>query len=182
MYEQSMVFEIIWVNINRKEMIVNGVRSAWLITITPADEINRYCSIENNLPGKPWLVYYRTQRYCKYRDTCNRTKHHFPRKTFWLGRQPAESASSYRNGFWLNGYFPLSFILIVRLLRRENSFYLLNRKIKRKTLRVWPRTLVTRERWSFDRGRWKATRGRLSTAKYPAICKIELNPGIQQLN
>lgn len=41
MYEQSMVFEIIWVNINRKEVIVNGVRSAWLITITPADEINR---------------------------------------------------------------------------------------------------------------------------------------------
>lgn len=136
MYEQSMVFEIIWVNINRKEVIVNGVRSAWLITITPADEINRYCSIENNLPGKPWLVYYRTQKYCKYRDTCNRTKHHFPRKTFWLGRRPAESASSYRNGFWLNGYFPLSFMLIVRLPRRENSFYLLNRKIKRKTLRV----------------------------------------------
>lgn len=136
MYEQSMVFEIIWVNINRKEVIVNGVRSAWLITITPADEINRYCSIENNLPGKPWLVYYRTQKYCKYRDTCNRTKHHFPRKTFWLGRRPAESASSYRNGFWLNSYVPLSFMLIVRLPRRENSFYLLNRKIKRKTLRV----------------------------------------------
>lgn len=136
MYEQSMVFKIFWVNINRKEVIVNGVRSAWLITITPADEINRYCSIENNLPGKPWLVYYRTQKYCKYRDTCNRTKHHFPRKTFWLGRRPAESASSYRNGFWLNSYFPLSFILIVRLARRENSFYLLNRKIKRKTLRV----------------------------------------------
>lgn len=136
MYEQSMVFEIIWVNINRKEVIVNGVRSAWLITITPADEINRYCSIENNLPGKPWLVYYRTQKYCKYRDTCNRTKHHFPRKTFWLGRRQAESASSYRNGFWLNGYFPLSFMLIVRLPRRENSFYLLNRKIKRKNLTV----------------------------------------------
>lgn len=132
-----MVFKIFWVNINRKEVMVNGVRSAWLITITPADEINRYCSIENNLPGKPWLVYYRTQKYCKYRDTCNRTKHHFPRKTFWLGRRPAESASrSYRNGFWLNSYFPLSFILIVRLPRRENSFYLLNRKIKRKTLRV----------------------------------------------
>lgn len=69
MYQQSMVFKIFWVNINRKEVIVNGVRSAWLITITPADEINRYCSIENNLPGKPWLVYYRTQKYCKYRDT-----------------------------------------------------------------------------------------------------------------
>lgn len=136
MYEQSMVFKIFWVNINRKEVIVNGVRSAWLITITPADEINRYCSIENNLPGNPWLVYYRTQKYCKYRDTCNRTKHHFPRKTFWLGRRPAESASSYRNGFWLNGYFPLSFMLIVRLPRRENSFYLLNRKIKRKNLTV----------------------------------------------
>lgn len=54
-----MVFKIFWVNINRKEVMVNGVCFVWLIIIIFVDEINRYCLIENNFLGKLWFVYYR---------------------------------------------------------------------------------------------------------------------------